>query len=136
MAHIATIFGQTPALISQVVDTNRNILTSAAGEKTIRRFVYTSSSEAAVFTSSHEHGSSERANITVDTWNDEALRRIKEDSIPGPKGGFDLYAASKTLGEQAIWKWVEEYRPGFVVNTGTVPHTYWDTNIPSCLYPY
>ncbi|OJJ57351.1 hypothetical protein ASPSYDRAFT_154282 [Aspergillus sydowii CBS 593.65] len=117
VAHIATIFGQTPALISQVVDTNRNILTSAAGEKTIRRFVYTSSSEAAVFTSSHEHGSSERANITVDTWNDEALRRIKEDSIPGPKGGFDLYAASKTLGEQAIWKWVEEYRPGFVVNT-------------------
>lgn len=118
VAHVATIFGQTPDLISQVVDTNQNLLTSAAGERTIKRFMYTSSSEAAVFTSSHEHRSTERTNITIDTWNEEALRRIKQNSTQGPKGGFDMYAASKTLGEQAIWKWAEEHRPGFVVNTG------------------
>ncbi|OJJ05814.1 hypothetical protein ASPVEDRAFT_895034 [Aspergillus versicolor CBS 583.65] len=117
VVHVATIFGQTPDLISQVVDTNRNLLASAAGETTIKRFVYTSSSEAAVFTSSHEHRSTERTNITIDTWNEEALRRIKEGSTQGPKGGFDMYAASKTLGEQAIWQWVDEHRPGFVVNT-------------------
>ncbi|KAL2857312.1 NAD(P)-binding protein [Aspergillus pseudoustus] len=120
VAHVATIFGgdQIPDLSSAVIETNRNLLISAAKEPTVKRFVYTSSSEAAAFTSFHEHDESQVSHITVNTWNDEAVRRSQGNGTAmGPKNGFDMYAASKTLGEQALFEWVEENSPGFVVNT-------------------
>lgn len=117
MAHVATILSHTPDLITGGISTNRNLLVSAAREDTIKRFVYTSSSEAATFSSFLEHQAGPSMPISVDTWNEEAIRRSQTNAI-GPKGGFDMYAASKTLGEQEIWKWAEENRPGFVINTG------------------
>ncbi|PLB54788.1 NAD(P)-binding protein [Aspergillus steynii IBT 23096] len=117
IAHVATIFGHTADLIASVVATNENLLASAAAEPTVRRFVYTSSSEAATFSSFLDHQDGRDAHITANTWNEEAVRRYQHDGAEGPKAGFDMYAASKTLGEQAVWKWVEENRPGFVVNT-------------------
>ncbi|RDW78933.1 aldehyde reductase II [Aspergillus mulundensis] len=113
ITHVATVFGHSADLISSVVSANRNLLASASRERTVRRFVYTSSSEAATFSSLHEHKHS-KTRVGVDTWNEEVLRRIRE---PSPKAGFDTYAASKTLGEQAVWEWAEEQKPGFVVNT-------------------
>lgn len=117
MAHVATILGHTPDLITGVISTNRNLLVSAAREDTIKRFVYTSSSEAATFSSFLEHPAGPSMPISVDTWNEEAIRRSQTNTM-GPKGGFDMYAASKTRGEQEIWKWAEENRPRFVINTG------------------
>ncbi|GLA19226.1 hypothetical protein AnigIFM62618_006895 [Aspergillus niger] len=116
VAHVATILGHTPDLITGVISTNRNLLVSAAREDTIKRFVYTSSSEAATFSSFLEHPAGPSMPIFVDTWNEEAIRRSQTTAM-GPKGGFDMHAASKTLGEQEIWKWAEENCPGFVINT-------------------
>lgn len=117
IAHVATIFGQA-GVIASVVNTNRNLLAAAAREPSINRFVYTSSSEAATFSSFLEHQEGKNTHITADTWNEEAVSRSQGAESAGPKAGFDAYAASKTLGEQAIWKWVEENKPPFVVNTG------------------
>ncbi|GKZ20832.1 hypothetical protein AbraIFM66951_004099 [Aspergillus brasiliensis] len=117
IAHVATILGHRSDLITGVIDTNRNLLVSAAREDTIMRFVYTSSSEAATFSSFLEHQAGPSTQICVDTWNEEAIRRSQTNAAMSPKEGFDMYAASKTLGEQALWKWAEENRPGFVINT-------------------
>ncbi|GKZ36198.1 hypothetical protein AbraIFM66950_007194 [Aspergillus brasiliensis] len=118
VAHVATILGHRSDLITSVISTNRNLLVSAAREDTITRFVYTSSSEAATFSSFLEHKAGPSTQISVDTWNEEAIRRSQTNAAMSPKRGFDMYAASKTLGEQALWKWAEENRPGFVINTG------------------
>ncbi|RAH59382.1 aldehyde reductase [Aspergillus piperis CBS 112811] len=116
VAHVATILGHTLDLITGVIRTNRSLLISAAREDTIKRFVYTSSSEAATFSSFSEHQAGPSISISADTWNEEALRRSQTNTV-SPKRGFDIYAASKTLGEQEIWKWAAENRPGFVINT-------------------
>ncbi|RAK84428.1 NAD(P)-binding protein [Aspergillus costaricaensis CBS 115574] len=116
VAHVATILGHTPDLIKGVVSTNRSLLISAAREDTIKRFVYTSSSEAATFSSFSEYQAGPSMSISADTWNEEAVRRSQTNAV-SPKRGFDMYAASKTLGEQEIWKWAAENRPGFVINT-------------------
>ncbi|BCS03106.1 uncharacterized protein AKAW2_61370A [Aspergillus luchuensis] len=116
VAHVATILGHTLDLITGVIRTNRSLLISAAREDTIKRFVYTSSSEAATFSSFSEHQAGPSISISADTWNEEALRRSRTNTV-SPKRGFDIYAASKTLGEQEIWKWAAENRPGFVINT-------------------
>ncbi|OJJ69778.1 hypothetical protein ASPBRDRAFT_31688 [Aspergillus brasiliensis CBS 101740] len=70
VAHVATILGHRTDLITSVIDTNRNLLVSAAREDTITRFVYTSSSEAATFSSFLEHQAGKSTQISVDTWNE------------------------------------------------------------------
>ncbi|KAJ5578223.1 uncharacterized protein N7459_007187 [Penicillium hispanicum] len=118
VAHVATVFGGTPNIIDSVIDMNRNLLITAAQEPTVKRFVYTSSSEAAVYSSFLEHDEMNSTLITANTWNEKAVERVRGGMLPPtPKGGFDVYAASKTLGEQATWQWVRECQPGFVVNT-------------------
>lgn len=131
MAHIATIFGGTPSVIESVININQNLLITAAQEPTVKRFVYTSSSEAAVFSSFLEHDETKPAKITACTWNDKAIERVQDaTSPPTPKAGFDVYAASKTLGEQAIWQWVNESQPSFVVNTGKISaDSFFSTNM-------
>ncbi|PWY63063.1 NAD(P)-binding protein [Aspergillus eucalypticola CBS 122712] len=94
VAHVATILGHTPVLITGVISTNRSLLISAAREDTIKRFVYTSSSEAATLSSFSEHQEGSSMSISANAWNEEA-----------------------TLGEQEIWKWAAENRPGFFINT-------------------
>lgn len=119
VVHVATIFGNEPDMIEKVIAMNRNLLITASKEPTVKRFVYTSSSEAAVFSSFLEHDEKNRTKITSDTWNDIAVERVRHQMSPAtPKSGFDVYAASKALGEQAIWDWVKIFKPDFVVNTG------------------
>lgn len=106
-------------MIQRVIVMNKNLLATASQEPKMRRFVYTSSSEAAVYSSFLEQDASQPIRVTANTWNEKGVERVsREPSFPTPKAGFDLYAASKTLGEQAIWQWVKEHQPVFVVNTG------------------
>ena len=44
------------------------------------------------------------------------------DETPEPSKGYFVYAAAKTEGERAAWKWNEEANPGFVFNT-ILPNT-------------
>lgn len=118
MAHVASIFGGAQDLISKVIKMNRNLLTTASQESTVKRFVYTSSSEAAIYSSFLEHEQHKKTHVTVDTWNEDTIQRVSRMVPMTPKAGFDIYAASKTLGERAIWEWVKEFKPQFMVNTG------------------
>ena len=116
MAHVATILGSPGSpieFISSVVDMNCNVLETAAKETSVKRFVYTSSSESAVYTSVDQPGESP---VTSRSWNELAITRAQ--GVSSPSRGFDVYAASKTRGEQTIWTWIREHKPGFVANTG------------------
>lgn len=116
MAHVSTVLGgpgSPDEFISSVVNMNCNLLETAAKETSFKRFVYTSSSESAVHTSVDQPGKSP---VTSQSWNELAITRAQ--GVSSPSRGFDVYAASKALGERAIWTWMQEHKPRFVANTG------------------
>lgn len=92
-----------------------NILKSAAKEKTVKRFVLTSSSSAVAVAKPNE-----RLAITTDTWNEEAVQMASSlpDDLSVLQKGFVVYAASKVKAEQAMWDWVKANKPDLVVNSG------------------
>jgi nucleoside-diphosphate-sugar epimerase len=71
--------------------------------------VFTSSSVAASFPKPNIEFS-----ITEESFNEEALEIVKDP--PHPRG-LSIYAAVKTATEKAMWKWVKENDPHFVVNS-------------------
>ena len=99
------------AVIPEVIAGINNTLAAANTEPKVKRFVFTSSSTAA----SNPIPNKE---FTIDekTWNDETVERAW--APPPYKEGreWDVYGASKTQAEQALWKYVEEKKPHFEVN--------------------
>ena len=89
-----------------------NALKAAAREPGMGRFVYTSSAAA-----SNTPKPGVKATIHADAYNDEA---VEEAWKPGATR-FTVYAASKTAAERAVFEWVEENNPPFVVNAGKIP---------------
>lgn len=118
--HVAgdTTFSQdAEAVIKDVVTGNEAFLEAAAREPTgsVKRFVLTSSSTAATCAIPDK-----RFTVTTDTWNDEAvdIALNKKGESLGPNFyGFVVYSASKTEGERAVWKFVQDRKPNFAVNT-------------------
>lgn len=98
-------------VIPQVISTITGLLTSALNEptKSVKSFVYTSSSTAA-FSQAEPN---KKIIVTKDTWNDESVEQAWQDD-PKPDG-FIVYSASKTEGEKAVWKFVEEKKPALQV---------------------
>lgn len=96
-----------------VVNGTLNALQAAAKVPSMKRVVLTSSSTAAA-------SPNPNVEFVIDenTWNETA---VKAAWAPPPYEGLqrrlDVYSASKTQGEQAAWKFVEENRPQFVLNT-------------------
>ncbi|KAH8900824.1 NAD(P)-binding protein [Thozetella sp. PMI_491] len=114
--HVATdvsMSNDANSVIANVKQATINALAAAAKHKSIKRFVLTSSSSAALIPETNKPG------VIVDegTWNDEAVRLAWSDSAPEEQKGYVVYAASKTEGERAAWKWVSEEKPDFVLNT-------------------
>jgi len=108
--HVAsdTSFSNDPhKVIGGVVASVNNVLATAAREPKVKRFVLTSSSTAAVLPRPGVE-----MTVTVDSWDDGAV----EAAWGEDPDAFVVYAASKTEGERALWKFVEEKRPGFVAN--------------------
>lgn len=102
-------------IINSVVRGTENFLWAAAKEPKVKRFTLTSSSTAALIPKPGVEG----VVATVDSWDDEAVdyARNKEGQSIGPIGyGFLVYAASKTEGERALWKFVKTEKPAFVAN--------------------
>lgn len=87
------------------------LLESMTKESSIKRFVYTSSSTAATLPVPGRPG-----HLDKTTYNDEAVKMAWEPPHV-PEKGYPVYGASKTEAERAIWKWVHEKKPGFVVNS-------------------
>lgn len=122
-----------------VIAGTRNVLNAAKKQSSMKSFVLTSSSTAAcmpefekkdvVVDESMIHGFPSpfprgihatylepQPNHNTETWNEAApmaaySKHTKPDELP-----LMIYAASKTLGEQALWRWVEQEQPHFTVN--------------------
>ncbi len=92
-----------------------NALKAAYAELSVKRFVLTSSSAAAVGVLD------DGITVKEDTWNEKAVKRAWADPSYEPTRPLLNYEASKTQAEQAIWKYHKENRskrPDLVVNTG------------------
>jgi hypothetical protein len=53
----------------------------------------------------------------LDSWNDEAIKQAYNPNTPEHLKGFFGYAASKTEGEKAAWRWMGKNKPDFQFNT-------------------
>lgn len=55
--------------------------------------------------------------LYLDSWNDEAIKQAYNPDVPEQMKGLFSYAASKTEGEKAAWRWIEKNKPDFQFNT-------------------
>ncbi|GJC88565.1 aldehyde reductase 2 [Colletotrichum liriopes] len=114
VVHTATIFSLDsnphnviPGTISGTV----NALEAAAQEPSVKRFVLTSSSCAALIPTPNNP-----VKVTTDTWNDGVVELAYRDPPYEPERALPVYAASKTLSEKEAWKFMDEKKPGFTLN--------------------
>lgn len=111
IVHLASVltFGTDPKeVVEPSVQGVLNVFKSALKEPSVKSFVYTSSSTACFLSVAEE-----KIKISKDTFNESA---IKAAYGPDPTP-FQVYAASKTAAEQALWKAVKEESPSFQVAT-------------------
>ncbi|KAL6690475.1 hypothetical protein J3F84DRAFT_353374 [Trichoderma pleuroticola] len=114
--HVATdvTFASDPhRVIPAVRNGTINALKAASSQESVKRFVLTSSSTAAIVPQANKKG----VIIDENTWNDDVVALAWSGTAPDSAKGYITYSASKTEGERAAWKWVEENKPGFVLNT-------------------
>ncbi|RBA13518.1 hypothetical protein FPRO05_02311 [Fusarium proliferatum] len=116
VVHVASPLGLnsgTGTMIPDAIASALNALKAANNEPSVKRFVYTSSSTAAVFPEAE-------VPVIVDsnTWNDKALA-ILQNSASAPEW-YVAYAASKVEAERAVWGFYHNdmtRRSDLVVNT-------------------
>ena len=82
-----------------------NIMTAATKEPGIKSLVYTSSSTAALMPQPNKV-----IKMTKETWDDDAVKAAETNP-----DAWNVYGASKTEAERAIWKAVNETKPPFQV---------------------
>ncbi|CRG86213.1 Aldehyde reductase 2 [Talaromyces islandicus] len=116
--HVASDVSFNPnaeEVIPKVVSATENILEAAAKqpEGLVQRVVLTSSASAAALPQPGVEG----IVVTEDTWNTAAVNAAFDENTPSDAKPFTVYAASKTEGEQAAWKWVKNNKPAFVFNS-------------------
>ena len=120
MIHVASVLSldrDPNKVIPPVVNGAINAASSAAKQTSVKRFVYTSSSSAITAPKPNVE-----FKISTEDWNTE---QVEEAWKPPPyEQGREwvIYAASKAQAEQAMWKFVREHKPGFVLNT-VLPNT-------------
>ncbi|QKX61985.1 uncharacterized protein TRUGW13939_09141 [Talaromyces rugulosus] len=100
-------------VIPVVINLTTNALNAAAQEASVKRFVLTSSSSAALWPTADNEG------LVVDenSWNETAVKAAWDPNTPEGEKPLNVYGASKTEGERTAWKWVQENKPGFVFNS-------------------
>jgi nucleoside-diphosphate-sugar epimerase len=108
LASVLTFSEVAEEVIQPSVKGTLNILKAATLEPKIKSLVVTSSSTAALTPVPNQE-----ITITQDSWNDAVLQRI----AAGERNTYDVYAASKTEAERALWKAVKESNPPFQVAT-------------------
>ncbi|CAG9974640.1 unnamed protein product [Clonostachys byssicola] len=91
-------------------------LKAAYATDSVKRFVFTSSSSAAVLS----HPDIPATTVTEDSWCEFAVQQAWADPPYKPERAGMVYAASKVQAEQALWKFQKENaekRPDLVVNS-------------------
>lgn len=114
IAHVASNLSFDPdphKVIPEVLAGVKSLLKSAAAEPSVKRFVYTSSSAATTLSAPET-----KKHIDTHTWNEEAIAKAWAPPPYEKERAPAVYAASKTEAEKAVWKFVEEEKPGFVAN--------------------
>ncbi|KAL7910300.1 aldehyde reductase II [Trichoderma velutinum] len=113
--HVASdgSFANEPDRVIPTVKNGTIHALQAASQSSVKRFVLTSSSVAAIIPEANKRG------ITVDegTWNDAVVELAWSGTAPDFARGYIVYSASKTEGERTAWKWVKENKPSFILNT-------------------
>ncbi|KAL6355759.1 hypothetical protein LRP88_09342 [Fusarium phalaenopsidis] len=119
VAHVASVMTFDPdpnKVVPTVIAGAVNVLKAAFAEPSVKRFVYTSSSTAALLPKPNVPG----IVVTENTWNDEAVKLAWSSTTYSAEQANLTYAASKTQAEQEVWKFYNENkhkRPDLVVNT-------------------
>ncbi|KAI2709124.1 hypothetical protein CBS147332_6183 [Penicillium roqueforti] len=116
VAHVASdvSFSANPEeVVPWVLRAVHNVLEAASRNSAIRRVVMTSSAVTALFPEPNKEG----VVVREDSWNDEATKLAYDSDAPPLVKGLYTYAASKTEGEKAAWRWMEKNKPGFQFNT-------------------
>ena len=85
---------------------------AASKESSVKRFVLTSSVNAATFPKPNQE-------FTIDenTWKDEAIEATYAPPPYDQSRSYTVYAASDTESEKAAWRFMREIKPEFVFNT-------------------
>lgn len=114
-ASIVSFSADPNAVIPQTVAGVTSLLNSAYRETSVKSFVYTSSSVAAVA------AGEPTKNFCIDssTWNRAQIKEAWSiPSAPFPQTHpFAVYGASKAEAELALWKFVTDKKPHFKVNS-------------------
>ncbi|GKT49720.1 aldehyde reductase 2 [Colletotrichum spaethianum] len=116
VAHVASdvSFTDDPnAIIPWVIKATESALAAAAKQPSVKRFVLTSSAFAASMPIPDKKG----VYIDENSYNEAAVKAAWDPNTPQEIKAAMVYSASKTEGERAAWKWVEENKPGYVFNT-------------------
>lgn len=117
IAHVASIVTLDPdpnKVVPQTVRGTTSILEAALREPSVRELVYTSSIVAAT---TPMPGNT--THVDRGMWNDIAVQ-IAWSPLPYDASrarGSIVYMASKVEAEKAVWKFVEEKKPHFIVNS-------------------
>lgn len=111
VVHLASILPAPTAVPNEVippaVNGTLNILKAAREEPSVNSLAITSSGVAAVSLAANT-----KKVVTSDTCNDEVLSEVRTNPSPDP---YDVYAASKTAAEKALWAAVKETPSSFQV---------------------
>ncbi|TVY78747.1 Aldehyde reductase 2 [Fusarium oxysporum f. sp. cubense] len=114
-ASITKFSADLNAVIPQAIAFARNALESAYKEASVKRFVLTSSSSAAILSVLGGPG----IKVTEGCWNEFAIKAAWADTPYTQERGGIVYAVSKTEDEQTVWKYHKENRnrrPDLVIN--------------------
>ncbi|KAJ4854250.1 NAD dependent epimerase/dehydratase family domain-containing protein [Trichoderma breve] len=114
IAHVATVSNLDPdpnQVIPQTVSGIVSLLRAAAAEPSVKRVVFTSSAGSAIMPIPGASG-----HVGRDTWNDAAVQAAWAPPPYDASRGMVTYMASKVEAEKAVWKFIQEEKPGFVTN--------------------
>ncbi|KAL7926426.1 hypothetical protein ACQKWADRAFT_318342 [Trichoderma austrokoningii] len=114
IAHIATIASFDPDpnhVVPQTVSGAVSILRAAAKEPSVKRIVFTSSAGAAMMALPGASG-----HIGRDSWNDAAVQAAWAPPPYDARRSMVTYMASKVEAEKAMWKFIQDEKPSFVLN--------------------
>ncbi|KAF9776780.1 hypothetical protein IL306_004976 [Fusarium sp. DS 682] len=130
VAHTASIMSLDPNpnnVIPDAINFAVAALKAAYAEPSVKRFVFTSSSSAAVVSVPDVPS----VKVNEKSWSEGAVKKAWADPPYTKDRGGIVYAASKAQAEQAVWKYHEEHRsekPDLVVNT-VLPNFNWGRSI-------
>lgn len=106
-------FGADPnAVVTPMLASLRDLLKTAA-KHNVKRFVFTSSNQAALNRTFNKEFTIHKSG----TWNDAAVTAAWRPPPYTPDRIWDVYSALKTQSEQEVYRFAREEQPPFTVNT-------------------